>query len=908
MLKRDSFSDFINVPYLLTNNNIIKETSSAFIELTHYLGNDVLEKEISEVIGLLRVNCTIIDIEKNLGNKNLFFFTKSYEPIEVIITMYHFEDTKEKIYVFMEKPNSRLSDKTLFISNIFTDNILATAIYSVPEMLLLKVNQKYLNFMESPYNILENSIGKPIREIVPGLEGTQTEENWNMILEKQKTCFVKENRFDMVSRGVTYWDSTKTPVFENGKMKYVIDMAVEVTEQVNQLRIIEKQKKQLEAIIENMSDAIAIYNRYGQLVQLNAEARKMYPHLVENTNVTDVHSDFLYYDLKNNPIEKDNLPTRRAFHGETVRNERIIIEKPNKVQYTEINATPIFDSKGDIDEIAVSHRDISAEIEMQRMIEAQKKHLEAVINSMSDGLFLLGKNNVFTFLNQAGKNFFYQPENISKNGDSFDHTRYYDMRENILSVEDMVWSRALKSETIKQNRIKVVRPDKIMYFSMSGSPIIDNAGDITSAIICCRDITEQMESDQLVYKQKKQLEAVIENMSDTLAVIDKDGNYQNLFKAKIGIGKTELMKKAGDSYESGKYFDDKGDEILKENLPICKVTRGEIVKNERVKIKFGNDFYHFEFNGTPIFDSKGDYEIGVVCGWDITEKVKLEELKMLHADFALKKEIDERKILEDTIRIKDEFLSIISHEFKTPLTVINTAIQAMENICKDELTDTAKRFLKNIKQNSFRQWRLVNNLLDITRINAGRTTINRRNIDIIFLTREIIESVGLYAQQKGLRLFFESAIERKITGVDDEKYERILLNLLSNAIKYTPKDGYIKVKVSSTKGYLKISIKDTGVGIPKDKQELIFERFGQVDSSLTRQAEGTGIGLYLVKMLVESLGGTISVNSKVGSGSTFSFTLPLMKISDIDENNQSKIYTDNRLIQSVAIEFSDIYL
>lgn len=183
-----------------------------------------------------------------------------------------------------------------------------------------------------------------------------------------------------------------------------------------------------------------------------------------------------------------------------------------------------------------------------------------------------------------------------------------------------------------------------------------------------------------------------------------------------------------------------------------------------------------------------------------------------------------------------------------------------------------------IKQNTNRQLRLVNNILDITRANAGRITINKKNIDIVFLTKAITESVYEFASKKGVRLTFVSKLAKKIIGIDDEKYERIILNLLSNAIKFTPAGKSIIVNLHSAKTNICIEVKDNGIGIPRNKIDVIFERFGQVESSLSRQAEGTGIGLSLVKRFVEALGGSVSVKSNLGKGTTFKILLPNEKV------------------------------
>ncbi len=293
---------------------------------------------------------------------------------------------------------------------------------------------------------------------------------------------------------------------------------------------------------------------------------------------------------------------------------------------------------------------------------------------------------------------------------------------------------------------------------------------------------------------------------------------------------------------------------------------------------------------------------------DIIEHIEFE----INKELLIKSEKEKNEALQKAIEMKDEFLSLISHEFKTPLTVINSAIQAMELLCKDELSPRSKGFLRKIRQNSYRQLRLVNNLLDITRYNSGQMKIHKTNKDIIFLTKSITDSVQIYAEQKGLSLTFSSTIKRREIGIDEEKYERILLNLLSNAIKFTKKGNSITVHISQKivdgRCMVCIAVKDSGIGIPKDKVNIIFERFGQVDNSLSRQAEGTGIGLSLVKMLVESQGGLITVHSKVGCGSSFIIMFPAKKTKVSTVEPTINEFTDNRLIQATAVEFSDIYL
>lgn len=183
--------------------------------------------------------------------------------------------------------------------------------------------------------------------------------------------------------------------------------------------------------------------------------------------------------------------------------------------------------------------------------------------------------------------------------------------------------------------------------------------------------------------------------------------------------------------------------------------------------------------------------------------------------------------------------------------------------------------------------------------------LNLHNHNIVSIVEDITLSVGEYVKSRGVNLIFDTDVEEKYMAVDDDKIERIMLNLLSNAVKFTNKDDEILVTVEDNDDFVIISVKDTGVGIPEDKLKMIFDRFAQVDKTLTRNREGSGIGLSLVKTLTEMHGGNIKVNSKLEEGSEFIIELP---VTLVEENEEVSItqYNDSK-VDKVLIEFSDIY-
>lgn len=263
----------------------------------------------------------------------------------------------------------------------------------------------------------------------------------------------------------------------------------------------------------------------------------------------------------------------------------------------------------------------------------------------------------------------------------------------------------------------------------------------------------------------------------------------------------------------------------------------------------------------------------------------------------------ERLLLKEAVEFKDNFITLITHEFKTPITIINAALQTMEVVCKKDMTSSIIKYLNKIKQNSLRQQRLVDNLLDVTRIKAGRFNINPCSINIIEITKEIVDAVEVFALQKGISLIFHSNVKSETITIDCQIYERIVLNLLSNAIKFSPQNGKIYMRLIIKNDELIFKVRDQGMGIPTEKQRIIFELFGQVNSSFSRQAEGTGMGLYLVKLLVDELKGSITLKSNEKKGSVFTVTLPTQ---DFTINETSKELQQNSVQQIANKEFSDV--
>ncbi|HBF6803784.1 TPA: sporulation-associated two-component system sensor histidine kinase, partial [Clostridioides difficile] len=270
----------------------------------------------------------------------------------------------------------------------------------------------------------------------------------------------------------------------------------------------------------------------------------------------------------------------------------------------------------------------------------------------------------------------------------------------------------------------------------------------------------------------------------------------------------------------------------------------------------------------------------------------------------------EKELLErfKTDKIKTEFFANMSHELKTPLNVISSSNQLVDSFYRNEkikdYNNNIKSHVDLVRQSSYRLQRLINNIIDLTKMESGFYTLKLAKYNIVSVIEDLFMNIEEYALRKDIKILFDTDLEEINVYIDKVEIERIMLNLLSNCIKFTDNGGWIYVSIHYKIDKVIISVKDTGVGIPQDKLELIFEEFSQVDKTLSRNTEGSGIGLAIVKNLVSLHGGDIEVVSEVNKGTEFLISLPMKGFSSEHYTEDKRIYN---IQEKIKIEFSDIY-
>lgn len=675
-----------------------------------------------------------------------------------------------------------------------------------------------------------------------------------------------------------------------------------------------------EKLVEAFPDFLCVTNKEGDIIYINDKAKDIL-HKYEISylkNFFDTSCKYKIYMENNKEVEKEDNPVYRAVNNkEDTKNKILKIKYNSKIKHISVTCFPLI-KKGKvegavlilastIDEYLYNTKikderkkflELSTElktkcdiIEILRNREKQHlMHLKDVINNISEGIMVFDNNEKLSLCNKAvfkildlevielvdGSAFSqkYKAIYINDEGQTSEKTIYdyikvkKTMRNMIFKIEDRVTF-------------------EIKYLELNISPILNKNDEIIYTIMTIKDVTESRLHQINAEEQAAFIKDVVNTVDVPIAVVE----YPSISYRLINKKYEQILGNSNHIMFDEKALDcEKGSsKCVNENLYKILNSVGEKNKPYAVNpYKIQDDkgeerFYKIKF--TPYKNKNSNTRIHI-HGSDITE------------------EVNHNIELEKITKLKDEFFTIISHELRTPLTIICSSLQLAYDVYNKEITPNIDKTLFRINQNCSRLLKLINNILDISKAEAGFLSLNNTNFELVYVSEIIINSSNFYAVSKGIELIFDTDQEEINVRLDKDKYEKILLNLLSNAIKFTPEGKKIIVTIKSEKEYFYLSVKDFGIGIPSDKINSIFDRFSQLNSSLTRRAEGTGIGLALVKKIIELMNGEIEVISELGKGTEF--IVKLKKINEEENHiNNYAILTQN-INDRITVEFSDI--
>ncbi len=538
---------------------------------------------------------------------------------------------------------------------------------------------------------------------------------------------------------------------------------------------------------------------------------------------------------------------------------------------------------------------------LESLVRKRTMELAKITDNMQDSICLVNREGVFQYVSPSIKNFLgYVPEDwMGRTSYEMIHPHDIDKLYKIMKL--LIYNGLPRKVEYRCRHVK----GHYVWVESIVNLLLDDNNIPVKIVISTRDITERKQAEEALRESEERYQFFFELLPDGIFVYcDEQITFVNTAGARL-VGFANPQEVIGKEIMSIINVHPDYQEAVEERRQ--KLYRGEkrMPLLEQNFICPDGTIVDVEVAATA-FTYKGKNSVMIVMR-DITKRKKTEELR--------RKAEENKRLLDEALKydkLRTEFFANLSHEFRTPLNVILSALQLLEVYLQNQSFIYAEKTnnYKNImKQNCLRLLRLVNNLIDITKIDSDFFEVNCQNHNIVNIVEDITLSVAEYIENNNLKLLFDTDVEEKIIACDPDKIERIMLNLLSNAVKFSKHSGMIRVNVHDKGESIVISVKDNGVGIPEEKQAIIFERFRQVDKTFTRNHEGSGIGLSLVYSLVEMHGGKIFVVSEYDVGSEFVIELPVKVLDEVDNtevNEKSEIQQD--YMERINIEFSDIYL
>jgi PAS domain S-box-containing protein len=639
------------------------------------------------------------------------------------------------------------------------------------------------------------------------------------------------------------------------------------------LRISEEKYR---SILETMDEAYFESNLIGFMTFCNDATCRILGYTREEL----FRMNFREYHSKQT-IDKLLEIYKRIFRGEIIKEilEYEVVRKDGTTCTTEMSINLIRDLKGKPTGFRGLGRDITERKKAEEALRESEEKYRTVLDAGIIGYYETDLQGNFIFTNKSFLAYIgYTAEELY--GMNFRDFVTEEYAKKILEVFGNVY---FGKTTVGIITMQAKRKDGQIVYGESFISARKNSGGTVIGFRCVGiDSTNRKKTEDALLESEEKYRAFVENATDGIFRNDLKGNF--LYVNPSG---QELLGYSGE-------------ELLKMNYRdvVTEEYRNSVLEHYRIQMKDLKEETYIEF---PVVRKDGS------TIW-LGQKTKLKKLdENLYEFNGISRDVTERKKAEE-IRFeleeqKTRFFANISHEIRTPLTLM---ISPIESVIQGDYGKKVNRsFFENLYRNGLRLLKLVNNLLDFSKIEAGRMKMKVGEVDLVVFVRSYIGAVHSAAEVKGLAIAFTSDIPSIPIYFDLEKMDKIIMNLFSNSLKFTENGGTISVNIRSNDDHCYIEFRDTGEGIPAQSINSIFDRFSQADSSATRKHEGTGIGLALVKELVEMHGGTISVESRYIEDSPDDhgslFTVKLLKgKKHLESLDYVEFVSENDLTESVS--------
>ena len=604
--------------------------------------------------------------------------------------------------------------------------------------------------------------------------------------------------------------------------------------------------KKIETALEESEVPICILNFKRQYIQQNKAFEKLLEDISINRN-TGIEEFFESYFLE----------SRKAM--DKIKN--VDYQMTNHINLYSIDnniykLTCFIDNFKEQDSIICILKNITQSIKVQNELKESEDRYKTLIEMLNDGIIIQQKNKV-NYINNTGKEIFNIKENENISIEYVINQIKVNYRNefirNIKRISDKECEEVTTRIITKTNKVIDIITTEL---------VLNNTNMLLNIVI---DITDIEIGKLKLEESKKTYERILQLLPEGIVIISKD-TREHMYINKTMI---EIIKSIGI-----KEFNN----FVNEHIENC---------------IFG------EFNQII---SKDDEDISMVVIDREEDKNWIVIMRRSENQKAI--DIMEEKLIEIKCKnqLKDEFVSRVTEFLDKPINTIYLMNTIMDTNKEKYNSSQIDNHVKLVKQNCYRLKKVLENMSQVQELEKGIYSVDNKKYDVVKLVENIVDLVRTYTNQKNIKVIFTSNVEEEIIICDKEKMEKIILNLISNAIKFTESNGTIEIKIE-VKEKIKIIIKDNGIGIPKDKIDSVFENFEQVDRTLSRGAEGIGVGLFLVKQLAQIIGAKVNLESEINNGSVFELEL---NRSNKNIDMKQEIVSGDK--EKIDIEFSDIYL
>ncbi|MEM8831857.1 MAG: PAS domain S-box protein [Cyanobacteria bacterium P01_G01_bin.19] len=544
---------------------------------------------------------------------------------------------------------------------------------------------------------------------------------------------------------------------------------------------------------------------------------------------------------------------------------------------------PIKDDAGKVYRLIGTSINISDRKAAETELDREKKFLQALLENLSDGIVACDENGILTLFNRATREFHGLPQQpIPASQWAEYYSLYLPDGETPMPAEDIPLFRALSGESVRDVEIKIVpKQGKALTVLANGDPIVDRNGKKIGAIVAMRDVTERRQAEIELEQDKVFIRAMLDNLSDGIVACDEQGILALFNRASLEFFAAPQEPLPPERWaEHYSLYDAEGKNYLKQSeTPLFRAFSGETFTDvELMVIPKSGSARILSANGSPIIDDEGNKLGAVVAVKDISDRKSAERaLAQLNAE--LEDRVKQRthqleqvnvlllattSTLEQRNQELDQFAYVASHDLKAPLRAIASLSAWIEEDLEDKLDEDTRHKMNLLRGRISRLENLINGLLEYSRV--GRVNTERQSVDVGEMLAEIIdlEDVPDNCQievRGNMPTFTTAAIP----------LQQVLRNLIGNAIKHgNSENSQIVISVKELDRHYEFAVTDNGKGIAPQYQDRIFTIFQTLEARDVK--ESTGIGLAIVKKAVENQGGSISVESAIGRGSTFKFT------------------------------------